>query len=106
MKFDTYQETIADFAVYPRSSELETISYLVLGLNGEAGEVAEQVKKAIRNDGHLSAERREKIKQELGDVLWYLARLATEFDVSLADIAALNIKKLRQRQKSNLLKHE
>jgi NTP pyrophosphatase (non-canonical NTP hydrolase) len=106
MKFEEYQEIMKDFAVYPRDTELAAISYLALGLNGEAGEVAEQIKKAIRNDGYLSNERREKIIQELGDVLWYITRIAVEFDVSMAEIAVANIEKLENRKRLNQLKHE
>lgn len=106
MKFEEYQNIIEEFAVYPRDTELAAISYLALGLNGEAGEVAEQIKKAIRNDGFLSNERREKIKGELGDVLWYVTRIAIEFEVSMTDIAAANIEKLRNRKMLNQLKHE
>lgn len=106
MNFEEYQKTIENFAVYPRENELAAISYLALGLNGEAGEVAEQVKKAIRNDGFLSDERRVNITQELGDVLWYITRIAIEFDVAMADVAAANIEKLENRKKLNQLKHE
>ncbi len=106
MKFKEYQDIIENFAVYPRDNELTAISYLALGLNGEAGEVADQVKKAIRNDGLINEERREKIIEELGDVLWYLTRIAIEFDVSMADIAASNVEKLQNRKRLNQLKHE
>ena len=106
MKFEDYQKIIETFAVYPRDNELMAISYLTLGLNGEAGEVADQVKKAIRNDGHISPERRAKILDEIGDVLWYLTRLTIEFDTPLADIAQANIDKLEKRRQENSLKHE
>lgn len=106
MKFEEYQKIIEDFAVYPRETELTAISYLALGLNGEAGEVADQVKKAIRNDGIINAERREKIIDELGDVLWYVTRIAIEFDVAMAHIAEHNIEKLQNRKRLNQLKHE
>lgn len=106
MNFEDYQEIIETFAVYPRDNELTAISYLALGLNGEAGEVADQVKKAIRNDGHISAARRVKILEEAGDVLWCITRLAIEFDTSLAEIAQANVNKLKARRKANDLKHE
>jgi NTP pyrophosphatase (non-canonical NTP hydrolase) len=106
MNFDDYQKTIKDFAVYPRENELTAISYLALGLNGEAGEVAEQVKKAIRNDGRITEERRAKILDEIGDVLWYISRIAIEFDVSLAEVAAHNVAKLEHRKQTQSLKHE
>lgn len=106
MKFEEYQEVIEGFAVYPRDNELAAISYLALGLNGEAGEVADQVKKAIRNDGRINDERRKKIIDELGDVLWYVTRIAIEFDVSMTDVAASNVEKLQNRKRLNQLKHE
>lgn len=106
MNFDEYQQAIERFAVYPRNEELQAISYLTLGLNGEAGEVAEQLKKAIRNDGQITAERRAKILDEIGDVLWYVSRIATEFNVSLSEIAEQNVAKLEQRRQKENLKHE
>ena len=106
MNFADYQEIIETFAVYPRDNEIVAVSYLALGLNGEAGEVANEVKKAIRNDGHISAERRAKILDEIGDVLWYITRLAVEFDAPLAEIAQANIDKLEKRRQANTLKHE
>lgn len=106
MNFDEYQQAIEKFAVYPREQELTAISYLTLGLNGEAGEVAEQVKKAIRNDGQITEERRAKILDEIGDVLWYVSRIATEFGASLSEVAEQNVAKLNERRKSKNLKHE
>lgn len=106
MNFEEYQEVIKTFAVYPRDNELFAISYLALGLNGEAGEVADQVKKAIRNDGQITAQRRAKILEEAGDVLWCITRLAIEFETSLGEIAQANINKLEARRKANDLKHE
>lgn len=106
MKFEDYQKTIETFAVYPRDNEMTAISYLTLGLNGEAGEVADEVKKAIRNDGHISPERRARILDEIGDVLWYVTRLAVELDTPLADIAQANIDKLEKRRTAGGLKHE
>ena len=106
MNFEDYQEIIETFAVYPRDNELVAVSYLALGLNGEAGEVADEVKKAIRNDGEISAERRARILDEIGDVLWYITRLAIEFDTPLVEIARANVEKLEQRRRLNDLKHE
>ena len=106
MNFDEYQKAIESFAVYPREEELSAISYLTLGLNGEAGEVAEQVKKAIRNDGNITEERRAKILDEIGDVLWYVSRIAAEFNVSLGEVAEKNVTKLEQRRQLKNLKHE
>ena len=106
MNFADYQQIIETFAVYPRDSELAALSYLALGLNGEAGEVADEVKKAIRNDGRISEARRAKILEEIGDVLWCVTRIAIEFDTPLAEIARANVDKLEKRQQANDLKHE
>lgn len=106
MNFEDYQKVIETFAVYPRDNELGALSYLALGLNGEAGEVADEVKKAIRNDGEISAARRAKILEEIGDVLWCITRIAIEFDTPLSEIAQANIDKLEMRRVAGGLKHE
>lgn len=106
MNFEDYQKVIETFAVYPREEKLGALSYLALGLNGEAGEVADQVKKAIRNDGEITPERRAKILDEIGDVLWCITRIAIEFDTPLAEIAQANVDKLEKRRQANDLKHE
>ncbi len=75
-----------------------------MGLVGEAGEVAEKMKKVLRdNDGVISEEKREEITKELGDVLWYIANLSKELNVSLEDVAQKNIEKLQSRQQRNEL---
>ena len=106
MNFEDYQKVIETLAVYPRDTELAALSYLALGLNGEAGEVADEVKKAIRNDGEISAARRAKILEEIGDVLWCVTRIAIEFDTPLSEIARSNIDKLETRRAAGALKHE
>lgn len=75
------------------------IVYPTLGLTNEAGEVAGKIKKIFRDKGGaISAIEREALKGELGDVLWYLAQVATELDLSLNEIAAANLEKLLSRQ--------
>ena len=77
----------------------------VLGLVGETGEVADKIKKVIRDDGgKLSEEKRRDIEKELGDVLWYLANLATELNLSLDEIALKNLEKLQDRQDRGVLR--
>ncbi|NOZ49745.1 MAG: nucleoside triphosphate pyrophosphohydrolase family protein [Chloroflexi bacterium] len=71
-----------------------TLMYTALGLNGEAGEVAELIKKAFFHGHELD---RDKLKKELGDVLWYLAVMADALDMPLADVAQHNIEKLARR---------
>ena len=81
------------------------MTYPALGLCGEAGEVAEKVKKTLRDDGGvLSDERREALSRELGDVLWYLSQLATEAGLDLEEIAAENLDKLLSRQERGVLR--
>jgi NTP pyrophosphatase (non-canonical NTP hydrolase) len=96
-----YQELSRRTAEYPRSAWL---AYPALGLAGEAGEVAEHAKKAIRDDGgEVSEERRAAIAKELGDVLWYVAQLASELGLELEQIAQGNLEKLLSRQRRGVL---
>jgi len=96
-----YQRLSRATAEYPREAWL---AYPALGLAGEAGEVAEHAKKAIRDDGgEVSAERRAAIAKELGDVLWYVAQLATELELELEQIARGNLEKLLSRQRRGVL---
>lgn len=74
------------------------ITYPTLGLVNEAGEVAGKVKKIFRDKGGvISPEDREALKQELGDVLWYLAQIATELGLELDEVASANLSKLYDR---------
>ena len=82
---------VPDFEITP---EQVMISWNALGLVGEAGEVAELVKKGIYHQHGIN---REAVKKELGDVLWYVAALATEFELSIEEIMKANIAKLRAR---------
>ena len=102
MRFSEYQTRSRETAVYPDAGN--NIVYPALGLCGEAGETAEKVKKAIRDDaGTLTEERREAIAAELGDVLWYVAQLATEAELDLEEIAESNLAKLASRRERNVL---
>jgi NTP pyrophosphatase (non-canonical NTP hydrolase) len=102
VRFSEYQQRSRATAVYPDAGS--NIVYPALGLCGEAGETAEKVKKAIRDDGGtLTEERREAIAAELGDVLWYAAQLATEADLDLEEIAEANLAKLASRQQRAVL---
>lgn len=97
MEFNVYQMRARETAIYPDLGG--NFSYPVLGLCGEAGEVAEKVKKAIRDDGGLITEtKRQEVKKELGDVLWYVANTACEFGLTLDDVAVANLEKLHKRQ--------
>ncbi len=101
MELSDYQARSRVTAEYPREAWL---AYPALGLAGEAGEVAEHAKKAIRDDGGtISDERRAAMGKELGDVLWYVAQIATELDLDLDEIAQGNLQKLLSRQRRGVL---
>ena len=96
MNFEEYQSAAAKTAHYPR--RLENLEYPTLGLAGEAGEVANIVKKIQRDHGGiLNEEIRAKLKDELGDVLWYISACAEELDLTLNEIAEFNVEKLARR---------
>ena len=98
---DMYQKVALTTAIYPRE---QAIIYPTLGLTGEAGEVANKVKKIIR-DGSDSKDEKlvSEIKAEIGDCLWYIAVLANDFDIKLSDIASTNLEKLANRKKNNTI---
>ena len=96
MNFEEYQEAASKTALYPR--RLSNLEYPTLGLAGEAGEVANIVKKIQRDHGGvLNDETRAKLKDELGDVLWYISACADELGLSIGEIAAYNVDKLAKR---------
>lgn len=101
--FNDYQKIAASTAIYPESFSLV---YPVLGLANEAGEVAGKLKKMMRDEGFegiLTEEQEDLLIDELGDVLWYLAAVATDINVDLGYIANRNIDKLRDRQERGVL---
>ena len=96
MNFEDYQSEASQTALYPR--RMSNLEYPTLGLAGEAGEVANIVKKIQRDhNGVLTDETRAKLKDELGDVLWYISACADELGLTLAEIADFNIQKLAKR---------
>jgi NTP pyrophosphatase (non-canonical NTP hydrolase) len=96
MELNDYQKAAKTTAVYT-SSEQQLVC-TVLGLNGEAGEVAEKIKKVIRDKNSvIGDEDRKEIQKELGDVLWYLAVLADTLGLDLDSVATLNLEKLKSR---------
>lgn len=105
MDFDDYQDATAQTAIYPGATEetAEAINYTTLGLVGESGECAEKVKKCLREG---DPEYLDDLEDELGDVLWYVARLADELGYSLDDIAERNVDKLFDRQDRDALTGE
>ncbi len=102
MRFNEYQQAALETAIYPDKGN--NIVYPVLGLTGESGEVAEKIKKVIRdNNGVLDAAVKQALKKELGDVFWYIAAICYEAGLDMDDVAESNIRKLRDRQKRNVL---
>lgn len=96
MQLNEYQKAALVTATF--KEELKII-YPALGLNGEAGEVAEKVKKVLRdNDGNFSKDKCIEIAKELGDCLWYVTTLAHSIGYTLEEIAEINIEKLQSRK--------
>ncbi len=125
MRFNEYQERTASTAIYPNKVKfVNEIAYLEnnnysnaaeilrnvgtyycgLGL-GEAGEVQGKIKKILRDSGGvITEETKQKLKEELGDILWYISQLATELGLNLSDIALENLAKLQSRKERGQLK--
>ena len=100
MELNEYQAKAAETS----EPQCETISYLALALCGEAGEVAEKVKKVLRDkNGKFYAPDLAGIALELGDVLWYASILAKVIGYKLEDIANLNLEKIESRVKRGVL---
>lgn len=106
LKFKEYSEVAFSTAFYPKKGK--NMLYPVLGLCGEAGEVAEKIKKRIRDhNGDFSDPIfKQELVKELGDVLWYLSAVAMELDVPLDQIAQANLDKLLSRKKRGVLHGE
>ena len=100
MNFNDYQDQANDTAIYPNESRLV---YPALGLTGEAGEVADKIKKIIRDKRTLYALERTEIAKEVGDVLWYVAALARDLGVDMDTMAQMNLGKLRDRAKRDVI---
>lgn len=96
MNFNEYQEKAFETALYPKIGS--NIYYPTMGLSGEAGEIANKVKKVMRDrGGRLTDAIREDLAQEIGDCLWYLSALSSELQLWMGDIATANIEKLTDR---------
>lgn len=103
MTFEEYQKESRKTAVYPNAGK--NFIYPTLGLSGESGEVAEKIKKVLRDKGGIIDDAtRQEIAKELGDVLWYVAQIGSELGLSLENIASENIKKLFSRKDRGVLK--
>ena len=98
---DMYQQVAKQTAIYPRE---QAIIYPTLGLTGEAGEVANKVKKIIRDDGFKNNENMvQEISAEIGDCLWYISVLADDIGCKLSDIANANLEKLANRKEKGTI---
>lgn len=96
MTFEEYQQQSRKTATYPNAGN--NFVYPTLGLSGEAGEVAEKIKKVLRDKGGvIDEETKQLIGKELGDVLWYVNQIATELGLSFEDVAKGNLEKLFSR---------
>lgn len=96
MTFDEYMEKTVPTVKYPNIGK--NIYYPTMGLAGEAGEVANKVKKIMRDDANMiTLEAKQKIADELGDCLWYIAAICRELNISMSYAAERNLVKLRSR---------
>ena len=102
MNFNEYQKKSRETAIYPDAGK--NWIYPTLGLAGEAGEIANKMKKVMRDkENKLDEDTKKDMEQELGDILWYVAQVATELDLSLGNIAEKNIEKLSSRKDRGVL---
>ena len=98
---DMYQQVAKTTAIYPRE---QAIIYPTLGLTGEAGEVANKVKKIIRDGSNKNDEGLvQDLSAEIGDCLWYIAVLADDIGIKLSDIASSSLIKLENRKKKGTI---
>ena len=99
MQLDEYQERAGETAIYP-----DGLNYPILGLAGEAGELCNKYKKNLRDKGgEADVNDIDQMAKELGDVLWYVAQIATELGTDLETVARRNLMKLEDRQNRGVL---
>jgi len=107
VRLNEYQLNSEKYAAYEKYSikESEIIPFLALGITGEAGEIANKIKKHIRGDYNILNQdsKAKEIALELGDVLWYVSELANCLGFTLDDIAKLNLEKLYLREQNNTI---
>ena len=102
LSFQQYETRAGETARYPGRGS-GSLVYPVLGLNGEAGEVAEKLKKIVRDRGGEVGDERAALIKELGDVLWYVAACCHELGVSMEEVAQGNLEKLASRRERGVL---
>lgn len=99
---DCYASIVNFTRIYP---DTLNVIYPTLGLTGEAGEVAEKVKKILRDKkGNIRIEEAREIAKELGDVLWYIAAISHDLGIPLSEVAVMNLDKLRDRESRGVLR--
>lgn len=104
LDFNEYQKKAHETADYPSGTigaEHHAVDYIypAMALSEEAGEVAGKFAKAVRdNNGIIDDERKEAIKKELGDVLWFIAELCTVLNIPMEEVAQKNLEKLASRK--------
>lgn len=98
---NNYQDDALKTAVYPDSGKIGGLTYTILGLCGEAGELANKLKKHLRNGTPID---QDVLRDELSDVMWYVAATTKELNTTMSKLAEYNINKLTERQKSGTLK--
>jgi NTP pyrophosphatase (non-canonical NTP hydrolase) len=106
MDFKTYQIETRKNAIYPDVGN--NFVFPTLGLAGECGEVADKIKKLIRDKSvirpsEMSNDDKLELQKELGDVLWYLTQIATELGLDLSVVAEVNLEKIQSRMKRDQL---
>ena len=106
MTFDEYQKRALSSAIVHKDS-LMAKTIWVMGVAGEAGEVVEKWKKIVAyRQGKISDEDRIELIKELGDVVWYIAVLAHALDMSFDEVMTINLQKLSDRTRRNVVKGE
>jgi len=98
LTLDMYQREAHKVAIYPGIGTRDGLAYTIVGLCGEAGELANHFKKVMRDDGsELTPQKKKAMIGELGDILWYVSQCAQEMGVTLDDVGKANLKKLGSR---------
>ena len=105
MNFDFYQTKVAETAIYPESGTGSPLALAYVGLGlGEAGEIQGKIKKILRDNGGVVDDgARIGIMKEIGDELWYLARLCSELSLDFGAVAYQNLEKLADRRERGVL---
>lgn len=105
MNFEEYVKECSKDLTYgsAKNGNVQELSYIGLGIGGEAGELVDQIKKIVKfapvdNSLSIDDEMRQKLKLELGDVLWYIGQLCRYCDFNLSDILQDNLNKLELRR--------